>query len=178
MPTDNAELKKFMNNAAKPQGALGNKMIELMNEFHAPIWNWTLSHLTLDKTDNVIDLGCGDGVNVQRFLEICDKVTGLDYSPLCVQKFRAKNSDAIRAGRCEIVEGNVSAMPFADNSTSGANVFDDFVYGMKNRTAGEIVRLLRESNFTEIRTAVKTVEVDTKIFGKTVMDWLSVLAIK
>ena len=49
---------------------------------------------------------------------------------------------------------------------------------MKNRTAGEIVRLLRESNFTEIRTAVKTVEVDTKIFGKTVTDWLGVLAIK
>lgn len=49
---------------------------------------------------------------------------------------------------------------------------------MKNRRADEIVALLHGIGFAEIQTDIKTVEVDTKVIGKSVMNWLSVLAVK
>lgn len=137
------DLKKFMNNAAKPQGILGDKMIELMNEQHAPIWDWTLSHLTINKTDKIIDLGCGGGVNVQRFLEVCNKVVGLDYSPLSVQKSIEKNITAIREGRCEIIEGDVSNMPFVDKTFDVATAFET-IYFWNDEAFSEVYRVLKK----------------------------------
>lgn len=133
-----------MDNAAKPQGFLGGVMINLMNKSHVSIWDWGVEHLKLRPTDSVIDIGCGGGLNVRRFTEICSegKVTGLDYSPLSVEKSREINAEAIRAGRCEIVEADVAAMPFDDNTFDVATAFETIYFWGEN-SFREVHRVLK-----------------------------------
>jgi ubiquinone/menaquinone biosynthesis C-methylase UbiE len=87
---------------------------------HARMAEWGLSHLTFTDDANVLDVGCGGGANVARLLKRCPKgtVTGIDYSPVSVKKSSEVNAAAIAAGRCKVLEGNASALPF------DGNVFD------------------------------------------------------
>ena len=66
-------------NARKPEGELGDELIERMNINHEGLAQWSLSHLDIYKNDVILDIGCGGGVNVNRCLQITDsKVYGLD----------------------------------------------------------------------------------------------------
>ena len=111
-------IKKYMNQTRKPEGVLGNLMITGMNTGHAAMAKWGSDYLRVSDPANVIDLGCGGGRNVkalsERYAEA--KVTGLDYSELSVERARAFNSTLIGSGRCEIVQGDVSAIDLPDGS--------------------------------------------------------------
>ena len=125
-------------NARKPEGELGDELIERMNINHEGLAQWSLSHLDISKKDIILDIGCGGGVNVDRFLQITDsKVYGLDYSKTACKKSALLNGDAIREGRCEIIQGSVSELPFDDDSFDIATAFEtvyfwpDFVNDLK-----------------------------------------------
>ena len=75
--------------------------------------------------DVMIDIGCGGGVNVERFLKMTkDKVYGLDYSEVSVEKSTLRNQEAIDEGRCEIIQGSVSQLPFEDRTFDIATGFE------------------------------------------------------
>ena len=104
-------------NARKPEGELGDKLLDRMNESHESLAQWGVSHLDIAADDIILDIGCGGGVNVERFLEMTEnKVYGLDYSQIAVDKSKKLNQNAIDEGRCEIIQGSVSQLPFEDNS--------------------------------------------------------------
>lgn len=42
------------------------------------------------------------------------KVSGLDYSEVSVAESRRLNQEAVSDGRCEVLQGNVMALPFPD----------------------------------------------------------------
>lgn len=133
-------------NARKPEGELGDKLIEKMNVNHEGLARWSLSHLTISKSDKILDIGCGGGVNVARFLQITDnKVYGLDYSQVACEKSSLLNETAICEGRCEIIRGSVSDLPFSDNSFDIVTGFEtvyfwpDFINDLK-----EVRRVLKE----------------------------------
>ena len=133
-------------NARKPKGELGEKLIENMNINHESLAQWSLSHLEIDKDDFILDIGCGGGVNVERFLKMTDnKVFGLDYSELSVEKSIELNMESIDDGRCEIIQGSVSDMPFEEGIFNIATAFEtvyfwpDFVNDLK-----EVHRILKK----------------------------------
>lgn len=139
------EDSELLANARKPEGKLGGKLIEKMNINHEGLAQWSLSHLDISRDDVILDIGCGGGVNVDRFLKISDaKVYGLDYSKVACEKSRVLNEDAICEGRCEIIQGSVSDMPFDDDSFDIATAFEtvyfwpSFVNDLK-----EVRRVLR-----------------------------------
>ena len=104
-------------NAKKPKGRLGAELIRHMNENHEGLAKWSVGHLEISKGDAVLDVGCGGGVNVRRFLEMTDnKVFGLDYSEVSVNESIKLYQSAIEKGRCEIIHGSVSDLPFEDNT--------------------------------------------------------------
>ena len=107
-------LRKFFSNTGKPEGTMGKIVVAMMNRGHAGIAQWGFSHIDLQGNEQVLDCGCGGGANVAVFLRMVDEghVTGLDYSPVSVEKAREVNHAAIAAGRCEIVQGNVQELPF------------------------------------------------------------------
>lgn len=105
---------------ANPQGAAGKLLIASMNIFHTPVSLWGMSHLDLAGDEKILDIGCGGGINLSRFLKKVPRghVTGIDLSPDCVNYSFVRNRDAIAEGRCSVYEGSAELLPF------GANHFD------------------------------------------------------
>ena len=137
-------LHRVLQNCAKPEGRIGKWIVRMMNASHAPLSRWGLSHLELAPDASVIDLGCGGGSNVSAMLAACPEghVTGLDYSSVSVTASRKKNADAIREGRCQIVEGNVAALPFPDESFDAATAFETVYFWPENSFPG-VHRILK-----------------------------------
>ena len=140
------EEKELIINARKPVGELGDKLLDRMNESHESLAQWGVSHLDISKEDVILDIGCGGGVNVERFLQMTEnKVYGLDYSEIAVEKSTKLNQDAIDEGRCEVIQGSVSELPFEDNTFDIVTGFEtvyfwpDFVNDCK-----EVRRVLKD----------------------------------
>ncbi|MBO7691427.1 MAG: class I SAM-dependent methyltransferase [Methanobrevibacter sp.] len=140
------EEKDLIINARKPEGELGDQLLDRMNESHEKLAQWGVSHLDIEKDDVILDIGCGGGVNVERFLKMTEnKVYGLDYSEVAVEKSIKLNQEAIDEGRCEIILGSVSELPFDDNTFDIVTGFEtvyfwpDFVNDSK-----EIRRVLKD----------------------------------
>ena len=140
------EEKELIINARKPVGELGDKLLDRMNESHESLARWGVSHLDIAANDVILDIGCGGGVNVERFLEMTEnKVYGIDYSEIAVEKSAKLNQDAVDEGRCEIIQGSVSQLPFEDDSFDIATGFEtvyfwpDFVNDCK-----EVRRVLKD----------------------------------
>lgn len=140
------EEKELIINARKPVGELGDKLLDRMNESHESLAQWGVSHLDISKDDVILDIGCGGGVNVERFLNMTEnKVYGLDYSEIAVGKSTKLNQDAIDEGRCEVIQGSVSELPFEDNTFDIVTGFEtvyfwpDFVNDCK-----EVRRVLKD----------------------------------
>ncbi len=133
-------------NARNPQGKLGNQLIDKMNVNHEGLAKWSLSHLDISKDNVILDIGCGGGVNVKRFLKMTEnKVHGIDYSELAVERSIKLNKSAVDEGKCEIIKGSVSDLPFTDNSFDIVTGFEtvyfwpDFVNDLK-----EVLRVLKD----------------------------------
>ncbi|WP_407380452.1 class I SAM-dependent methyltransferase [Methanobrevibacter sp.] len=103
-------------NAGNPKGKLGEELINNMNVNHEGLAQWGVSHLNISQNSLILDIGCGGGVNVRRFLKLTDnKVYGIDYSQLSVEKSIQLNFVEIENQRCEIRQESVSQMSFDDN---------------------------------------------------------------
>lgn len=102
--------QKFVGNTRKPDGLLGKLMVAGMNVGHAALAEWGCCFLGEKAPSYILDIGCGGGANIKRFLKsnpgAC--VTGLDYSSVSVDTARKLNAEAIAEGRCEIIQGDVS----------------------------------------------------------------------
>ena len=110
----------------KPQGDDGFKLLERMNGgHHEQLALWGLSFLEIAADARVLDIGCGGGANIARLLERASAgfAAGVDYSPVSVEASRDYNAAAIEAGRCEVCEGNASALPFPDGSFDAVTAF-------------------------------------------------------
>lgn len=107
-------------NPACPDGEGGRAMLSRMNAGkHEQLANWGLDHLSLSGARRALDLGCGGGANLGRLLArmaFGGFAAGLDYSELSVEVSRETNATAIAEGRCEVVLGDVSRLPFEDGS--------------------------------------------------------------
>ena len=112
-------------NAGNPQGKLGEKLIDNMNINHENLAQWGVSHINIFKDSIILDIGCGGGVNVQRFLKLTDnKVYGVDYSEVSVKKSSELNKKEIEKKRCEIREESVSDMSFGDDTFDIITAFE------------------------------------------------------
>lgn len=151
-------------NARKPKGELGSKLIDEMNKNHEALAKWSLSHLNISENDIMLDIGCGGGVNVERFLKMTnDKVYGLDYSEVACKKSAKLNRKAIDENKCEIIQGSVSDMPFKDNYFDVASAFEtvyfwpDFIKDLK-----EIKRVLKDNGILFIANEAQPIKDDER----------------
>ena len=110
-------LKQFFNNTRKPNGWMGKMMVRGMNQGHAAVSDWGLSYFpVVQKASHsmIADFGCGGGRNtaelLKRFPEA--RVTALDYSKVACDKTKQFNRNEVQAGRCNVVQGDVSRLPF------------------------------------------------------------------
>ena len=131
---------------ANPQGAAGKLLIASMNIFHTPVSLWGISHLDLAGNEKILDIGCGGGINLSRFLKKVPRghVAGIDLSPDCVSYSFMRNRDAIAEGRCSVYEGSAELLPFGANHFDVITAFET-IYFWPNlpNTLKEIKRVLK-----------------------------------
>ena len=101
----------------KPHGEEGIQTIRNMNENHKNISEFAFESIDINEDDRILDIGCGGGVNIEKFLKLTTaNVDGLDYSEVSVKASIKQNQQAVDNGRCNIIQADVSDMPI-DNDT-------------------------------------------------------------
>ncbi len=139
-------LKRFLSTCACPSGRLGKMMLGGMTFGHRWISAWGLRHLDGLAPDDMIELGCGSGANAVRLLELFPgaHLTGVDLSPLAAEHSRRRLDAYIAAGRCEVVQADVAALPFADGSFDLATAFETvYFWPGPVKSFREVCRVLR-----------------------------------
>ena len=91
-------------------------MGRLMNRHNAKMNAFAVEQLELKPSDRVLEIGFGGGVALPPLMRTASFVGGLDLSREMVEWAKAKFSAAVAAGRAELREGSVEAIPFAEAS--------------------------------------------------------------
>lgn len=120
---------EFILNCRKPVGELGAQVVHNMNKSHEKIALWGLDHLDVGENDVILDVGCGGGVNIERFTDKTNgKVYGIDYSEVSVAESTKHNQEKIDEGQVEILSGSVSDLPFDDETFNIVSGFETIYF--------------------------------------------------
>lgn len=102
---------------AKPGGGVfGWLALQLMLRRNQSMNEWAVALLDIRPADRVLELGFGAGASIQRAAKLATQghVAGIDTSADAVQRASRRNRAAIRAGRVDLRQGDVHALPFAE----------------------------------------------------------------
>lgn len=147
MATEQERSVTHAGNPAKPTGEAGAEMLARMNDSHAAVTEWGLSHLCIAPDAAVLDIGCGGGATLHRLSQRAPQghITGVDYSPVSVACSRAFNESAIKRGQMEVVQGSVEALPFAEGNFDIITTVESFYFWPNpQENLREVRRVLKE----------------------------------
>ncbi|MGB7620860.1 MAG: class I SAM-dependent methyltransferase [Terriglobia bacterium] len=107
----------LFNQCRKPTGWPGRFVLWTMNIRHSKVTDWGLQHVSIEKHDTILDVGCGGGRTVRKLAAIATQgnVYGIDHSEESVAAAQRTNERWIETGRVEIRQGSVSHLPFSDD---------------------------------------------------------------
>ena len=79
---------------------------------------WTVSLLDIKPHHRILEIGFGPGVSTQFASEKAPAgfISGIDHSETMVQFASQRNAAAIQAGRMELKHGDVSSLPYPDET--------------------------------------------------------------
>lgn len=158
--------KDYVSQTRKPEGFLGKMMVNGMNGGHAKMADWGMAHLTKTKPEEILEIGCGGGRNAGELLKKypSSHVTAIDYSEVSVSKATTYNAEEIRKGRCEVKQGDVSALNLPEEKYDLATAFETIYFwpGLKEcfqqvakvLKPGGIFMIVNESDGTD-KTSLK-----------------------
>ncbi|WP_458455726.1 class I SAM-dependent methyltransferase [Methanobrevibacter sp.] len=129
----------------KPHGEEGFETIESMNINHRDISEFAFDCIDVESDDKILDIGCGGGVNIEKFLKITSNaVDGLDYSEVSVKASFKQNRNAVNNGRCKIIQADVSDMPIDDESYDLVTAFETVYFWPDiKETFKEVFRIIK-----------------------------------
>ena len=112
-------------NFQNPKGLIGRLMLTGMNLGHSPMAKWGFSQFDVAPDADVVDIGCGGGYNIKRFLKACPegRVFGVDISEESVKKSTAVNRKEV-GRRCRIVRAGADDLPFRAQTFDLATAFE------------------------------------------------------
>ena len=137
----------FFQNTRKPKGLGGKIMVHMMNMGHSSLAEWGFAHIKIQNDALSLDIGCGGGANIKKLLKKSPggKVTGIDYSEVSVRQSIKINKSAIERKRCEILQGNVQALPFDDAVFDLATAFETIYFWPDiDRAFEQVYRVLKK----------------------------------
>ena len=123
----------------------GVETIQNMNENHRKISEFAFKCINVGENDKIIDIGCGGGVNIEKFLKLTsENVDGLGYSEVSVAESIKRNQDAVDCGRCKLIQADVRDMPLEDESYNLASAFETIYFWPKIGEAfKEVSRIIK-----------------------------------
>lgn len=122
--------KKYVSQTRKPEGLMGKMMVGGMNGGHAKLADWGISHLKTIVPQEIVEIGCGGGRNAGELLKRYPsaKLTAVDYSEISVEKAIGYNAEAIKNGRCRVMQGDVSALALPEETYDLATAFETIYF--------------------------------------------------
>lgn len=142
-------LNNFFQNTRKPKGLAGKMIVRSMNKGHVKLAQWGISHLNISSNPCILDIGCGGGANISKFLKEYpkSKVFGIDYSTVSVNETKKLNSAEIENGRCTVKQGNVLNIPFEDSKFNLVTAFETVYFWPDLKAAfAEVNRVLKPNS--------------------------------
>ncbi|HKW49734.1 MAG TPA: class I SAM-dependent methyltransferase [Gemmatimonadaceae bacterium] len=130
----------------KPSDRAGRVVLQRMNESHAPVTQWGLSHVAIGESFTILDVGCGGGRTIDRLASMATKgkVVGVDYSAESVATARETNASAVAQGRVAIEQASVSQLPFPDGTFDLVTAVETHYYWPDlPRDVREVMRVLK-----------------------------------
>lgn len=129
----------------KPHGSEGIETIKRMNENHKDISEFAFKCINVKDSDRILDIGCGGGVNIEKFLKLTDNnVDGLDYSDVSVTESIKRNEKAVDEKRCCVIQADVSDIPIDDESYDVATAFETIYFWPDiENTFREVLRIIK-----------------------------------
>ena len=129
----------------KPHGEEGVETIKNMNENHQPISEFAFKCVDVGTNDRILDIGCGGGVNIEKFLKLTDNnVEGIDYSDVSVKESAKRNQKAIGDKRCRIIQADVSKMPIDDEVYDLVSAFETIYFWPDiENTFKEVLKIIK-----------------------------------
>lgn len=122
--------KKFVSQTRKPEGLMGKMMVNGMNGGHAKMADWGMSHLHSIGPKEIVELGCGGGRNAGELMRRypAAHLTAIDYSDISVGKAKEYNKAMIDAGRCAVMQGDVSKLDLPEEKFDLATAFETIYF--------------------------------------------------
>lgn len=112
-------LRRFMTGQfGNPSGLIGRLIGNRMASGNVFDAQWTIALLDIQPGHRLLEIGFGPGVST----ELAGKkafagfVAGIDHSGTMVRAAGRRNAEAIRAGRMELKQGDITALPYPDQS--------------------------------------------------------------
>jgi SAM-dependent methyltransferase len=128
-------------------------------DVHERLRGAVLEALAPGPGDRLLDVGCGGGVLLRDALTAGAIAAGVDHSPEMVRLARETNSEAVAAGRLEVVQADATSLPFPDGSFTRVSMVIVFLFLPDPAAAlREVNRVLRPGG----RLAVATIPPELK----------------
>lgn len=118
MKIQKKKLPQFM----LPRGLSGRVIARMMPLGHNAIYKRVSKVLKLQPEDELAEVACGGGHFLKKYASHTRYVAGLDLSDVQVKLAKRNLKDRIKAGTAEIVPGDASKLPWADNRYSAVTV--------------------------------------------------------
>lgn len=133
-------------NLRQPKGLLGKLVGVLMNKGNDFMNRYTINILKPEKDDHILEIGFGNGKYISEIAQKAHHglVAGIDFSETMVKEAQKRNKALIKQGRVDIKLGEVSRIPF-DNDSFDKVFTVNTIYFWPNPEADlkEIQRILR-----------------------------------
>ena len=110
-------IEKVVKQARMPTGRFGEFCARLMNIGHRNVTRWGLGHISINKDDTILDIGCGGGKTINTLAKIAaeGEIFGIDYSEVSVAVSTRINKRLIEKGQVKILHASVDSLPFSDD---------------------------------------------------------------
>ncbi|MFZ9847419.1 MAG: class I SAM-dependent methyltransferase [Flavobacteriales bacterium] len=136
--------KEIAKNLRTPEGAVGKQIGEFMNKGNIHSYNRMKEHLQYSSASNVLEIGFGNGLTSKELMRGCNYV-GLDYSADMVAEAKVLCAQEIKECGAELMEGDIHAMPFANNAFDVIFTINTIYFWDKPELAvSELRRVLKE----------------------------------
>lgn len=177
-------LRKFITKQfGNPSGLFGRFIGNGMARNNVYDAQWTISLLDIQPYHHILEIGFGPGVSTQIAAEKASKgfVAGVDHSQTMVQSASQRNADAIQSGRIELKHGEVSSLPYPDESFDTAfSLHSIYFWQSPVDCLKEIKRVLKPSGLLAITIQPKDkwkpvvdANIMTLYFGKDIASMFS-----
>ncbi len=144
-----------------PKGIIGRLLGERMVRQHVSETLWTISLLHLQPDDRVLELGFGAGKAIELVAAQTPHghVSGIDISQEMVRSANRRNTHAIEAGRVTLHHGDLTNLPFQDNSFDKIFTIQTlYFWPDPPRALAEIFRVLKPAATLIVTLSTGTVD--------------------